>query len=265
MTKALIFDCDGVLAETERDGHRVAFNTMFGESGLPVSWDPFTYGQRLKIAGGKERLRSLFSAELRGHPGIPAQADAQSALVARWHKRKTEIYTGLILAGRIAPRTGVKRIAEAAAQAGWRLAVASTSAEPSVRAVLQHAIGENLAGQFSVFAGDLVSRKKPAPDIYLAALEALGCDASEAVAIEDSANGVNSARSAGLPCLVTLSEYSCDEDLSGGSIVVSELGDPGLPPVKVLWNRTGVPIDAYITLTHLEALMHPGDAGREAS
>ena len=256
MTRALIFDCDGVLADTERDGHRVAFNTMFEEFGLPLRWDPATYGERLKIAGGKERLRSLFTTDLPGYPGLPADAGAQAGLVAAWHKRKTEIYTELIRNGQITPRTGVRRLARAASGAGWRLAVASTSAGPSVKAVLERAAGPDLAARFTVFAGDIVSQKKPAPDIYLAALDALDCSPGSTVVIEDSANGVASAQAAGLPCMVTQSEYSRDEDLTGAGIIVSGLGDPGSDPVKVILNKTSVPIRDYVQLAHLTALMH---------
>lgn len=255
MTTALIFDCDGVLAETERDGHRVAFNAVFEEIGLPVRWDPATYGERLKIAGGKERLRSVFTADLAGECGLPTDEDAQAVLIAAWHKRKTEIYGDLVRHGQITARSGVRRLAAAASDAGWRLAVASTSAEPSVQAVLRRAVGSELAAEFAVLAGDIVSRKKPAPDIYLAALDALQCRAGQAVAIEDSAAGVTSARQAGLPCLATLSEYSRVEDLTGACIVLSELGDPGLDPVEVFINRASVAVTDYVRLAHVEAVM----------
>jgi HAD superfamily hydrolase (TIGR01509 family) len=255
MTKALIFDCDGVLAETERDGHRVAFNAMFEEFGLPVRWDPAGYARKVQIAGGKERLRSLLTPEFVARAGLPAAGPAQDELVARWHKRKTEIYRDLVAGGAIAPRTGVRRLAQAAHDAGWRLAVASTSAEPSVRAVLDRAVGPALATRFAVFAGDIVRHKKPAPDIYRHALDALNVQPGQAAVIEDSGNGVSSARAAGIACLVTLSEYSAGDDFSEAAIVVSELGDPGLPPVEVLANHTPRSILNYVTLAHLEALL----------
>jgi HAD superfamily hydrolase (TIGR01509 family) len=254
MTKALIFDCDGVLAETERDGHRVAFNAMFEEFGLPVRWDEASYARKVQIAGGKERLRSLLTPEFVAQAGLPAAGPALDELVARWHKRKTEIYGDLVAGGAIAPRTGVRRLARAADDAGWRLAVASTSAEPSVLAVLERAAGTGLAARFAVFAGDVVRHKKPAPDIYLHVLDALNVRHGRAAVIEDSGNGVSSARAAGIGCLVTLSEYSGQDDVSGAQIVVSELGDPGLPPVEVLANHTHQPVRGYITLAHIEAI-----------
>jgi HAD superfamily hydrolase (TIGR01509 family) len=254
MTKALIFDCDGVLAETERDGHRVAFNAMFEEFGLPVRWDPVSYAREVQIAGGKERLRRLLTPEFVARAGLPAAGQAQGDLIARWHKRKTEIYGDLVAAGTIAPRTGVRRLAQAAHDAGWRLAVASTSAQPSVLAVLERAVGAGLAAGFAVFAGDIVPHKKPAPDIYLHALDALNVRAGQAAVIEDSGNGVSSARAAGIGCLVTLSEYSAGDDVSAAQIVVSELGDPGLSPVEVRANRTARPVRDYITLANIEAV-----------
>jgi HAD superfamily hydrolase (TIGR01509 family) len=255
MTQALIFDCDGVLAETERDGHRVAFNQMFKEFGLPVHWDPESYGVKLRIAGGKERLRTILDPDLVAAAGLPADAHAQEQLVVAWHKRKTEIYQDLVAAGSVVPRTGVRRLARAARAAGWRLAVASTSAEPSVRAVLNRAVGPELAAGISVLAGDVVARKKPAPDIYLLALETLGCHADAAVAIEDSASGVTSATGAGLACLVTISEYTGNDDFTAAKIVVSELGDPGLPPVTVLANPTGTALNDFVRLEHICAML----------
>jgi len=255
MTRALIFDCDGVLAQTERDGHRVAFNTMFAEFGLPVRWDPVGYGAKLRIAGGKERLKGLLTPGFVAEAGLPADPAGQERLVGSWHKRKTEIYTELVASGAISPRTGVRRLAARVRDAGWRLAVASTSAEPSVRAVLEQAVGGDLAAEFAVLAGDVVPRKKPAPDIYLLALDTLNCAGSEAVAIEDSGAGLRAASGAGIGCLVTVSEYTSDDDFSAASIVVSELGDPGLPPVKVVANRTGASLGCYVRLHDLMTLL----------
>jgi HAD superfamily hydrolase (TIGR01509 family) len=231
---------------------------MFAEFGLPVRWDPAGYGVKLRIAGGKERLTSLLTTDFIAEAGLPADPAEQQRLVSCWHRRKTEIYTKLIASGAITPRTGVRRLAIQARDAGWRLAVASTSAEPSVRAVLERAVGGDLAAEFAVLAGDVVPRKKPAPDVYLLALDRLNCAGSEAVAIEDSGAGVRSATGAGIGCLVTISEYSRDDDFAAASIVVSELGDPGLPPVKVVANRTGASLDSYVSLHDLVTLLPGG-------
>ncbi|MFD0591979.1 HAD-IA family hydrolase [Catellatospora coxensis] len=186
MVTALIFDCDGVLADTERYGHLPAFNQTFAEFGLPVRWDEQEYGRRLAIGGGKERMASLLTPEFVAAAGLPADPAGQAEAVAAWHRRKTAIYTAMVAAGDLPPRPGIARITEQAHAAGWRLAVASTSAEPSVRAVLEHAVGPDRARDFTVLAGDIVPRKKPAPDIYLLALDRLGLSAHDAVVIEDS-------------------------------------------------------------------------------
>ena len=193
----LIFDCDGVLADTERYGHLPAFNQTFREFGLPVQWSEEEYGRRLRIGGGKERMASLLTPEFVEAAGLPTDPEGQRAEVARWHERKTRIYTDMVASGAIAPRPGIGRIIHAALGSGWRLAVASTSAEPSVRAILDHVAGPDAAGFAGVFAGDIVPRKKPAPDIYLLALERLGADVTDTLVIEDSANGADAAAAAG--------------------------------------------------------------------
>ena len=163
---------------------------------LPVQWSEDEYGDKLKIGGGKERMMSLLTPEFVAAAGLPADPDEQRALVGRWHKRKTEIYTEMVAAGKLPARPGVRRVAAEAAEAGWQLAVASTSAEPSVRAVLEHAVGTDAARGFLVLAGDVVPAKKPAPDIYQLALDRLGVPAPDAVVVEDSRNGLDAAHAA---------------------------------------------------------------------
>jgi phosphoglycolate phosphatase-like HAD superfamily hydrolase len=153
---ALIFDCDGVLADTERDGHRVAFNATFEEVGLPVSWSVEEYAEKLTIGGGKERMASLLTDEFVAANGLPSDPEGQTQLLADWHGRKTARYKAMVGEGLLPGRPGIKRIVAEAAQAGWTLAVASTSALESVRAVLEHAVGDELAARVSVFAGDIV-------------------------------------------------------------------------------------------------------------
>ena len=133
---ALIFDCDGVLADTERFGHLPAFNATFREFGLPVQWSVEEYGRALRISGGKERMASLLTPAFVAAAGLPADPAGQAEQVARWHKRKTAIYTEMVAEGRLPARPGISRIIAEAQDAGWRLAVCSTSAEPSVRAIL---------------------------------------------------------------------------------------------------------------------------------
>ena len=158
-------------------------------------------------------------------------------------------------AGKLPGRPGVARLVGEAAEAGWQLAVASTSAEPSVKAVLEHVVGPATAARFLVFAGDVVPRKKPAPDIYLLALEHLGLPASDAVVIEDSGNGVDAARAAGITCLVTVNDYTRDDDFDAAALVVSSLGDPDGERTHVLANASGVPVGDWVTLATVEALV----------
>lgn len=252
---ALVFDCDGVLADTERFGHLPAFNQMFAEFDVPVRWSEAEYGRKLKIGGGKERMASLFTPEFVASANLPTDAAEQQALVARWHARKTAIYTEMVAEGRLPARPGVRRLAAEAAGAGWRLVVASTSAEPSVRAVLEHVVGPAAAADFLVLAGDVVAHKKPAPDVYLLALERLGLRASEAVVIEDSGNGLHAAHAAGIPCLVTVNDYTRDEDFDAAALVVSSLGDPDGERTHVLSDAAGVPVGDWVSLSTLEALV----------
>jgi len=252
---ALIFDCDGVLADTERDGHRPAFNQTFKEFGLPAHWSVEAYGAALRIGGGKERMAALLTPEFVAQAGLPADAQGQAVEIARWHERKTEIYVEMAREGRLPPRPGIARIAREAHAAGWQLAVCSTSAEPSVRAILEHAVGPDLAAEFLVLAGDVVPAKKPAPDIYLLALERLGVAAAECIVVEDSHNGLRAAAAAGMTTVITVNDYTRHEDFSQAALVVSSLGDPGAEPIEVLAHRVASSPSAYVTLAELAACL----------
>lgn len=168
---------------------------------------------------------------------------------------ETAIYKEIISSGAIPPRSGVKRISEAALAAGWKVAVASTSAKPSVEAVLIHAVGEESAKRFSVLAGDIVPAKKPAPDIYLLAVKTIGIAPEGCVAVEDSRNGLLSAHSAGLKVLVTTSSFTVSENFTEARLVVSALGDPGGERSHVVENRTGRAIGDYVTSEDVAAIL----------
>ena len=258
LVSTLIFDCDGVLADTERDGHRVAFNPTFREFGLPVEWSEEEYAVKLQIAGGKERMASLLTPEFVRANGLPEDADGQAATLASWHKRKTAIYTDMVEAGMLPTRPGIRRIIGEAQDAGWTLGVASTSAEPSVRAILEQAAGaERAAGFDLVLAGDVVEHKKPAPDIYLLALERLGVPAAATLVIEDSRNGLLAATAAGLRCVMTVNGYTEEEDNSEAVLVVSSLGDPDGERTRIIANRSAARPGDFITLADLERCLAP--------
>lgn len=253
---ALIFDCDGVLADTERYGHLPSFNATFREFGLPVQWSEEDYGRLLQIAGGKERMASMLTPEFVAAAGLPTDPAGLAAEVAEWHRRKTEIYTGMVADGKLPARPGILRIIAAAQDAGWQLAVCSTSAEPSVRAILEHAAGPERAARFAlILAGDVVAHKKPAPDIYLLALERLKADPGVTLVIEDSRNGLLAAVGAGLPCVMTVNEYTRDEAADEAALVVSSLGDPGGETSVVLANRSSARTGQWITLADLQACL----------
>jgi HAD superfamily hydrolase (TIGR01509 family) len=239
---ALIFDCDGVLADTEKDGHLPAFNAAFAEFDLPITWDETTYAEKLKIGGGKERIAS----ELPG-------AEAEDT-IRRLHARKTQLFTERVADGLLPGRPGIYRLVAEALDAGWTVAVASTSAEPSVRAVLEHAVGADLAARCHVFAGDIVPKKKPAPDIYLKVLADLDLDPAECVVVEDSGIGVQASVAAGLTTIVTISAFTAEDDFTGASVVLSHLGDPG-DPLTVVSAPSGVRPDGMVTLATLTQLL----------
>jgi HAD superfamily hydrolase (TIGR01509 family) len=223
--KALIFDCDGVLVDTEKDGHRVAFNSTFAEFGLSDEWDVAYYGELLQIAGGKERMRHHFDTH--GWPEIAA--DDHDAFIASLHARKTAIFTDLIADGKLPLRPGVARIVDEAIAAGVRLCVCTTSNPKAIDGVL-NLLGPERKARFEfVLAGDVVARKKPDPEIYNLAKEKLSLPVEECVVIEDSRNGLLAALGADLPVLITTSTYTVEEDFSGALGIVPELGDePGI-------------------------------------
>ncbi|MEU2349513.1 HAD-IA family hydrolase [Modestobacter sp. NPDC049651] len=259
---ALVFDCDGVLADTERHGHLPAFNQTFEHVGLPVRWSEDDYAEKLRIGGGKERMASLFAdPDVVRAAGVPDDADARTQLLAEWHRYKTARFTELVAAGAIPTRPGIARVIGGALDAGWTVAVASTSAEESVRAVLEHAVGPETAARVPLFAGDVVPAKKPDPAIYRLAVEQLGLDPADTLVVEDSRNGLLAATRAGLRCLVTVNGYTRDEDFGEAVLVVSELGDPGRPPIEVLADRGGVDPGPLVTLDDLRACLAAPDRG----
>ena len=260
---ALVFDCDGVLADTERFGHLPAFNTTFERFGLPVHWSEEEYGRKLLVGGGKERMASLLSDPAFARSvGAPDDPDQRRELLASWHRTKTQVFTQLVSEGRLPPRPGVARVIRDALAAGWTVAVASTSAEESVRAVLVNAVGPEVAGRIPVFAGDVVPAKKPDPAIYQLAVAELDLDPDATLVVEDSRNGLLAAAGAGLACLVTVNGYTQDEDFAEAALVVTELGDPDRPPVQVLADRVGAEVGDMVTLDVLQRCLRVGSTPR---
>lgn len=216
--QAVIFDCDGVLVDTERDGHRIAFNQAFQEVGIDSEWSVERYGELLTTGGGKERMTRHFD-----ETGWPVEAAARRDLVARLHKTKTDIFMRLIESGALPLRPGVARLIGSALDAGLHVAVCSTSNERAVGAVVRVLLGEAFADRIPIFAGDAVARKKPDPAIYTLAAETLALDPACCVVIEDSHIGLSAAKAAGMNCVVTISAYTEDDDFTGADRIVDDL------------------------------------------
>jgi beta-phosphoglucomutase-like phosphatase (HAD superfamily) len=257
---ALVFDCDGVLAESERDGHLEAFNRAFADFGVPVRWSEAEYREKLLVSGGKERVATILTSEVVRAAGLPGDPDGQRDWLERLHARKASIFRELVGSGGLRPRTGVVRLVDEAVGAGWTLAVASTASEGSVSVILDTVLGPRRAERFAVFAGDVVAAKKPDPAIYSLVLERLGTTPAETIVVEDSRNGLLAASGAGLRCVITVSHFSEGEDFTGAALVVSSLGDPG-EPMTVLANRSGASPDGYLRLRDLAAVLAPRHDG----
>ncbi|HEC03802.1 MAG TPA: HAD family hydrolase [Phycisphaerales bacterium] len=225
--QALIFDCDGVLVDTEKDGHRVAFNQAFAKKGLDAEWDVSLYGELLEVAGGKERMRHYFDAN-----GWPDGIADREEFIKDMHKLKTDCFMSIIESGQLPLRPGVARLVDEAIEADVTLAVCSTSNERAVTNVVERLLGPQRRARFAaILAGDVVSKKKPDPEIYNLAAERLNLDPARCVVVEDSRNGFLAARAAGMHCIVTTNGYTEHGDFSDADLVVSELGE--IPNVQV--------------------------------
>lgn len=224
--QALLFDVDGTLSDTERDGHRIAFNMAFEEAGLDWNWTESLYGELLAVTGGKERIRfylEKFNTSFQ-------KPDDYDQFVKDLHAAKTKFYTQLMGEGKIPLRTGVERLINEARDVGMRMAVVTTTTPENVTALLTNTLGPDSESWFEVIAaGDIVPAKKPAPDIYNWALEQMNLKPEQAIAFEDSYNGILSSVGANLRTIVTINEYTKNDDFSQAELVLNHMGEPDQP------------------------------------
>lgn len=220
--QALLFDVDGTLADTEKDGHRPAFNMAFEEAGLDWNWNAELYGKLLAVTGGKERIRfylERFNTDF-------VKPDNFDDFVKGLHAAKTKFYTQLMSEGKIPLRPGVEALINEAKDSGMRMAVVTTTTPQNVTALLDNTLGQGSESWFEVIAaGDIVPAKKPAPDIYIWALEQMNLTPDQAIAFEDSRNGILSSVAADLKTIVTINDYTKDDDFSDAVLVLDQMGD----------------------------------------
>jgi HAD superfamily hydrolase (TIGR01509 family) len=224
--KALLFDVDGTLADTERDGHLVAFNHAFADAGLNWNWSVELYGKLLTVTGGKERIKYYldnFNQDFE-------RPDDLEGFIKDLHAAKTNYYVSLMSEGAVPLRTGVKRLINEARAEGMRLAIATTTTPANVEALLVNALDPDAMSWFEVIAaGNMVPAKKPASDIYFYALEKLELASDDCIAFEDSENGILSSQGAGLKTIITVNDYTREHDFSGAAIVLDHMGEPDKP------------------------------------
>lgn len=239
--KAFIFDQDGTIIDTEKDGHRVAFNKTFKEFGFDITWDVETYHELLQIAGGKERMRHYLHTVGFGKPVTPEEEDE---LIKKLHKRKTEMLIEMLEAGELPLRPGIYRIMKEARDSNLTLGICTTSNEKAAE-VVAGKIVKDIDFAF-VLAGDVVSKKKPDPEIYQLALKETGYAPEECVVFEDSRNGVLAAKAAGMPVIATTNVYTEKEDLHEADVIVTNLGDPGGEKGELRHGFEGLPFDGVV-------------------
>jgi len=245
--QALIFDVDGTLANTERDGHLVAFNLAFKELGLDWVWSNELYHKLLDVTGGQLRIKHYVNNYL---PEF--KIDDLDAFALSLHQLKTKIYVRIVDEGAMPLRPGVTRLFQEARAAGLRMAIATTTTPANVVALISNTLGEEALGWFEVIgAGDVVPNLKPAGDIYSYVLDQMNLDASECIAFEDSRNGIVSATHANLKTIITVNEYTDTHDFTGAVVILNNLGELNQPFEMIEGNPTE---STFVDVSYLQEL-----------
>jgi HAD superfamily hydrolase (TIGR01509 family) len=255
--KAVLFDVDGTLADTEALGHRPAYNRAFRELGLEFRWGPKLYRKLLRQPGGRERLRYYLQ---RYQPSLGThEAEVKNnvdAWVARVHELKSRFFRRYMQRGRVPLRAGIARLMRESVQSGVRLAIVTNASRRTLEPVLKYSMGPELAAVISVIAsGEEVSRKKPAPDVYRLAMERLGVRPAECVALEDSEMGLEAAAAAEVHTVVTINSDTLEQDFSEADLVVTSLGEPGAPTRVLKGELSGHP---WVTIETLQRICENG-------
>lgn len=249
--RAILFDVDGTLADTEALGHRPAYNKAFRELGLPFRWGPKLYRKLLCQPGGRERLKHFFQTytpELGEHQAA-AQGDLD-AWVGRVHDLKSHHFRRYMRKGRVPLRAGIARLMREARQANLQLAIVTNASRKTLLPVLKYSMGPELAAEVAVIAsGEEVAQKKPAPDLYCLAMQRLGVAPAECVALEDSEMGLKAAHAAGVAAVVTMNADTAGQDFANAALVVSSLGEPGAPTRVLKGQLNG---HSWVTIATLE-------------
>ncbi|MEJ6558873.1 MAG: HAD family hydrolase [Candidatus Thioglobus sp.] len=245
--EALIFDVDGTLANTERDGHLVAFNLAFKELGLDWTWSNELYHELLNVTGGQLRIKHYVNKYL---PNF--EIEDLNAFALKLHQLKTKKYVNIVEQGDMPLRPGVERLFNEARAAGLRLAIATTTTPANVDALITSTLGKEALDWFEVIgAGDVVPNLKPAGDIYHYVLEQMNLDASQCLVFEDSHNGIVSATDANLKTIITVNDYTDTHDFTGAAVILSNLGEPDQPFNLIQGNQTQA---SYVDVAYLQEL-----------